>query len=98
MDESNLQMVLEEIRLYIDLQLFADPDKTEKATPRRRQKAREEGQITYSKDLATAAVFIGIIVFLRFIVPKLYENLTRLVVFYLSLPNLGDIADFKDPF
>jgi len=98
MDESNLQIVLEERRLYIDLQLFADPDKTEKATPRRRQKAREEGQITYSKDLATAAVFIGIIVFLRFIVPKLYENLTRLVVFYLSLPNLGDIADFKDPF
>ena len=76
----------------------SDLERTEEATPKRIEKAREEGQITYSKDLATAAVFIGIIVFLRFIVPKLYENLTRLVVFYLSLPNLGDVADFKDPF
>ncbi|MBY5980667.1 flagellar biosynthesis protein FlhB [Ferrimonas balearica] len=34
-------------------------DKTEKATPQQIKKAREKGQVPRSKDLATAALFIG---------------------------------------
>ncbi|SHH20228.1 flagellar biosynthesis protein FlhB [Ferrimonas marina] len=34
-------------------------DKTEKATPQQLKKAREKGQVPRSKDLATAALFIG---------------------------------------
>jgi flagellar biosynthesis protein FlhB len=42
---------------------MADDDKTEKATEHRRQKAREEGQISRSRELsATAAMLAGILV------------------------------------
>jgi flagellar biosynthetic protein FlhB len=93
MGQSNPKVVLR--RLKLDVQLFADPDKTEKATPRRRQKAREEGQISYSKDLATAAVFIGIIVILKFIVPTLYRAIEKMTIFFLSLPNNGEMDDYQ---
>jgi len=42
----------------IDIQLFADPDKTEKATPRKRQKAREEGQVPISRELVSGLGFL----------------------------------------
>ena len=34
-------------------------DKTQEATPYRRQKAREEGQVVRSQDLASAALLVG---------------------------------------
>src|SRR4030095_13341768 len=34
-------------------------DKTHEATPYRRQKAREEGQVVRSQDLASAALLVG---------------------------------------
>ncbi|AMW32816.1 flagellar biosynthesis protein FlhB [Fervidobacterium islandicum] len=42
----------------INLQLFADPDKTEKATPRKRQKAREEGQVPVSREFISGLGFL----------------------------------------
>ena len=47
-----------------DLQLFAEAgEKTEPATPRRREKAREEGQVCQSKDLnAVVEILAGLIV------------------------------------
>lgn len=39
--------------------LFVSQDRTEKATPRRRKKAREEGRRAQSKELAPALVFTG---------------------------------------
>ena len=45
-----------------DLQLFGE-EKTEPATPRRREKAREEGQVCQSKDLnAVVEILVGLIV------------------------------------
>jgi len=76
-----------------DIQRFADPDKTEKATPRRRQKAREEGQTAYSKDLAMAVVFIGLLVILFFLAGSLVANLGQIISFFLSLPNRGEMDD-----
>ncbi len=47
----------------LDLQLFAQ-EKTEPATPKRRQTAREKGQISRSQDLVSAAgLFAGIVAF-----------------------------------
>jgi flagellar biosynthesis protein FlhB len=37
----------------------ADPDKTEKATPKRREQAREEGNVAKSADLSGAVVMLG---------------------------------------
>ena len=34
-------------------------DKTQDATPHRRQKAHEEGQVARSQDLASAALLVG---------------------------------------
>jgi len=81
--------------LKIDIQYFAkDPDKTEKATPRRRQKAREEGQVAYSKDLAMAIVFLGVIVMLRLIIPMVYKGMEQMLQFFCALPNLGDYREY----
>ncbi|HHY76308.1 MAG TPA: flagellar biosynthesis protein FlhB [Firmicutes bacterium] len=49
----------------IDLQLFAS-EKTEPASPRRRQMARERGQIARSQDLVSAASFFAGVLALRF--------------------------------
>ncbi len=44
--------------LRINLQLFAD-GKTEPATPRRREEAREKGQVAKSQELNTALLLLG---------------------------------------
>ncbi|MCL1940418.1 MAG: flagellar biosynthesis protein FlhB [Synergistaceae bacterium] len=47
---------------YFDLQLFGE-EKTEPATPRKREKTREEGQVCQSKDLnAVVEILVGLIV------------------------------------
>lgn len=82
-------------KLKIDIQFFAkDPDKTEKATPRRRQKAREEGQVSYSKDLAMAIVFLGVIVMLRLMIPMIYKGMEQMLTFFCALPNMGDYREY----
>jgi len=53
--------------LEIDLQLFADSEKTEKPTSRKRRQAREEGQILQSKEINTVVIlfscFLGLKIF-----------------------------------
>ncbi|MDR1000668.1 MAG: flagellar biosynthesis protein FlhB [Clostridiales bacterium] len=48
----------------IDLSFFSG-DKTEKATPRKREKAREEGQVAKSQEVGTAFMFLGVFTALR---------------------------------
>jgi flagellar biosynthetic protein FlhB len=48
---------------------MADQSKTEKATPRKRQKAREQGQVARSRDLVAALGTISAIVFLAWQLP-----------------------------
>lgn len=50
--------------LLIDLQLFADQEKTEQATPRKRKKSREEGQVLFSKEVNTAFTLLAAFVLL----------------------------------
>ncbi|BBJ27271.1 flagellar biosynthesis protein FlhB [Athalassotoga saccharophila] len=58
--------------MYVDLGLFADPEKTERATPHRRQKAREEGQVAQSKDLNSATALLAVSAVVYFTFSKLY--------------------------
>lgn len=51
-------MAEEKILLNIDLQLFADEEKTEEATPHRKQEARKKGQVAKSTDLNAALVLL----------------------------------------
>ena len=63
-----------------------DPSKTEKATPHRRQKAREEGQVAKSQDIPIAASLL--IVFLLFLIyiPYAYKKLQEIFIILFSDP------------
>ncbi len=58
-----------------------DPGKTEKATPRRRQKAREEGQVLKSQDLPIAATLITTFLILVFYIPFAYRKFLEYFTF-----------------
>jgi len=62
----------------MNLQLFAQ-EKTEKATPRKRQKARERGQVFSSRELVSSAVLLAGIVALHLIGPGMMDNLTAYI-------------------
>jgi len=84
-------------KMKFNIQYFAgDPDKTEKATPRRRRKAREEGQIAFSKDLEMGLVFLATLVLMRFLIPVVYTSVMKIVAFYTSLPNRGFFNSIDD--
>src|SRR5688572_2881688 len=53
-------------------------DKTHEATPYRRQKAREEGQVVRSQDLASAALLIAGLIIVWYFTRSLAEFLGRL--------------------
>ena len=54
-----------------------DPSKTEKATPRRRQKAREEGQVLKSQDVPIAFSLLAVSTLLYFYLPYAYRELQK---------------------
>ncbi|MHB0955759.1 MAG: flagellar biosynthesis protein FlhB [Pirellulaceae bacterium] len=53
-------------------------DKSQEATPYRRQKAREEGQVPQSQDLSSAALLVGATMILMYFGPELFHYLKRL--------------------
>jgi flagellar biosynthetic protein FlhB len=59
-------------------------DKTHEATPYRRQKAREEGQVVRSQDLASAALLIGGLLVLWYFGSSLADFFGRLTSDYLG--------------
>jgi flagellar biosynthetic protein FlhB len=61
-------------RFHVDLQFFSG-EKTEKATPRKRQKAREEGQVARSQEVPAALVLLAIFLFLLFMGKNMGERL-----------------------
>ena len=69
-----------------------DPSKTEKATPRRRQKAREEGQVLKSQDLPIAASLIFTAVVFYFYLPYLFKRLEGLFSYALEAANGGSLG------
>ncbi|WP_457678105.1 flagellar biosynthesis protein FlhB [Thermovibrio sp.] len=68
-----------------------DPSKTEKATPRRREKAREEGQVLRSQDLPISATLLFTSALLLLYLPFLFRELREL--FYYSISQSGYLED-----
>ncbi|MDN4494259.1 flagellar biosynthesis protein FlhB [Ureibacillus aquaedulcis] len=60
--------------LSLDLQFFAG-DKTEKATPKKRQDARKKGQVLKSQDVTAAIVLLLLFLFLYFSGPMMIEGI-----------------------
>src|SRR6478609_9414991 len=59
-------------------------DKTHEATPYRRQKAREEGQVVRSQDLASAGLLIAGLLVLWYFSGSLADSLARLATEHLG--------------
>ncbi len=74
-----------------------DPSKTEKATPRRRQKAREEGQVPRSMDIPIAASLLSIFLMMFFYVPYAYHYLLSYFRYTFSDP-FNKIPDLNTVF
>lgn len=70
-DELELQKKL--IIIDINLQLFADDDKTEDATQKKRDDARKKGQVYHSKELTGSLVLLSIIMSLKIFGSYMYQ-------------------------
>lgn len=74
-------------RENFDLQLFSD-EKREPATPRRRQLAREQGQVFSSQELSGAASFIAVVFLMRIAFGRIAELLaSRSVLIWSTVPS-----------
>jgi flagellar biosynthetic protein FlhB len=60
---------------------MADPSKTEQATPKRKQEARERGQIARSVELNSAIILLTALITFRYIGPYLLTSLGKLTVY-----------------
>lgn len=69
-----------------------DGDKTEAPTPRRRQEAREEGNIARSADLTSAVILLGVLVLLKWYGPAMMGAMRSLMRQMLSAGSLSDFA------
>ncbi|MDX9703461.1 MAG: flagellar biosynthesis protein FlhB [Candidatus Auribacterota bacterium] len=73
-------------------------DKTEKATPKRRNKAREQGNVAYSKDVALVIMLFGSIWGLYFLGPYMRDRLlfeVRNLIGHMNYPfNVNNIQGF----
>ncbi len=62
-----------------------DGERTEEATPKRKQKAIEEGNVAKSREFATSVIFITSIIFLYYYVPVLMHGLEKIMVNFFNL-------------
>ena len=62
-----------------------DGERTEEATPKRKQKAIEEGNVAKSREFATSVIFITSIIFLYYYVPVLMHGLEKIMVNFFHL-------------
>lgn len=86
--------------IRFDLQFFADPDKTEEPTERRKQEARKKGQIAKSMELNSVVVLFAVFLFLNFAGGWFYSEISAYlknnlapatVIMDLTESNLGHI-------
>ena len=68
---------------------MADPGKTEKATPRRRQEARERGQVVRSTEINSVVILLAALMTFRYAGPYMMDAMGRLTVFTYQNLNSG---------
>lgn len=84
--------MMEFVKLYrFDLQLFAG-EKTEKATPRRREEARKKGQVFRSQDLSVAVIILACFASLYAFMPYMMKVFNQFMVKYISYRSSGDLT------
>lgn len=66
--------------IKINLQLFAESEKTEKPTPKKRREARQEGQVVQSREVTTVFILFSSFIGLKLLNELLGKQLSRLTV------------------
>lgn len=61
--------------LRVNLQLFAEGEKTEKASPKRKHDARQKGQVLHSKEVNTALVLLFVFFAIKLLGGYIYSEL-----------------------
>lgn len=95
-----MREVWEGEKLYIDsafdLQFFADEEKTEEATPKKKREAREKGQVPKSAELSTVCTllvgFLALNGFSTGFITRLYEFIRYSFSMRVLNSNLTDLA------
>lgn len=85
-----------DLKLFFDLQLFADDstgEKTEPATPRRREEARKKGQVFKSTDLNSAVILLAGSVVLFVMFPYILELFREFTTLYILDRTLQDFSN-----
>ena len=77
---------LQEEQWAFDLQLFADGDKTEEPTAKKRADARKKGQVAKSQELNTAFVLLMGFFMLKLLWDSIYLNIAEYTKYILSNP------------
>jgi flagellar biosynthetic protein FlhB len=67
-------------------------EKTEKATPKKREKAREEGQVAQSQEIGTAIIFIAGFIALSVFAPGMLSRLSNLAI--INFGHAGTATEF----
>lgn len=73
----------EKLHFHINLQLFSD-EKTEKATPRKRDDVRKKGQVAKSNEIGTALLLIGGFYTIKMLLEFMFSRVEYLLVFMLE--------------
>lgn len=82
------------MKLYMNLQLFADAEKTEKPTPKRRRDARQEGQVLQSKEVSSVFILLIGIVCIKLLSDY---SINRFMNFFNEIySNIGNVDEFFD--
>ncbi len=74
---------MEEHLIYLDLQLFAEEEKTEEATPKRKEEARKKGQVVKSNELNAAVNLISMMILFTFGIDYLFHKSFTMVQGFL---------------
>src|SRR5690349_20298198 len=66
-------------------------DRSEEATPERREDFRERGQVAISREISSVLVLVGCVVFLSFLLPQITDNFKALMTSHLQRAGTMDI-------
>ena len=80
------------VELRLDLQFFAG-EKTEKATPKKKQDSRKKGQVAKSQDINTAVNLIAVFGVLGIMGPYMYEQIIGLMIDFFQNKMLEKITE-----
>ena len=80
--------------ICINLQLFADnSDKTEKATPKKRQDLRKKGQVLQSKEVSANLILLVMFISFKMFGTYIYQEIKSVFQFFVSESATYSLAD-----